>query len=235
MPLRPLLARVEARTLLVVLLVAAALWAFAGLAEEVVEGDTRALDEALLLALRVPGDLSDPIGPASVETAMRDVTALGGFTVLTLTTLAVMGALAARRQGRSALFLGLAVAGGQALSHLAKALFDRPRPDLVPHGTEFVSASFPSGHSMMAAVTWLTLAVMLARAEPRRRMKAYWIALAALVTAAVGVSRVYLGVHWPSDVAAGWTLGAAWALLCLVVARWLSRRGDIEPERGGEG
>ena len=86
----------------------------------------------------------------------------------------------------------------------------------------------------MAAVTWLTLAVMLARAEPKRRMKVSWITLAALVTVAVGVSRDYLGVHWPSDEAAGWTLGAAWALLCLLVARGLERRGEIEPERGGQ-
>ena len=233
-PLRPLLALAEARTLVGLLLVAATLWLFAGIAEETMEGDTHALDEALLLALRAPGDLSDPIGPAGVETAMRDITALGGITVLGLLTLAVMGALALRRHGRSAVFLGLAVAGGQLLSHATKALFDRPRPDLVPHGTEVLSASFPSGHSMMAAVTWLTLAVMLARVETRRRMKVYWLALAAVVTVAVGVSRVYLGVHWPSDVAAGWTLGAAWALLCLLVARWLGRRGNIEPERGGQ-
>jgi undecaprenyl-diphosphatase len=230
-PLRPLLARVEARTLLALLLVAGALWAFAGIAEEVTEGDTHAIDTSLLLALRSPTDVSDPIGPIWVETAMRDITALGGLTVLASVTLAAMGALALQRHGRSALFLGVAVAGGQLLSHGAKLLFDRPRPDLVPHGTAVVSTSFPSGHSMMAAVTWLTLAMMLARAEPRRRMKAYWIVLAAVVTVAVGVSRVYLGVHWPSDVLAGWTLGAAWALLCLAVARWLSRRGDIEPER----
>ncbi|TNC70949.1 phosphatase PAP2 family protein [Rubellimicrobium roseum] len=232
-PLRPFLARVEAKTLLAVLLTAAALWTFVGLADEVAEGDTHAFDESLLLALRSPTDISDPLGSPAIETAVRDVTALGGVTVLTFVTLSVMGALAIRRHGRSALFLGVAVAGGQALSHFSKTFFDRPRPDLVPHGTEFVSTSFPSGHSMMAAVTWLTLAVMLARAEPRRRMKVYWIALAALVAVAVGVSRVYLGVHWPSDVLAGWTLGAAWALLCLLAARWLSRRGDIEPERGG--
>lgn len=233
-PLRPLLARVEARTLLVLIFVAAALWGFVNLADEVEDGDTHAFDQAFLLALRSPGDLSDPIGPRVVETAMRDVTALGGFTVLTAVTLAVMGALALRRQGKSAIFLGFAVAGGQALSHLAKAFFDRPRPDLVPHGTDVVSTSFPSGHSMMAAVTWLTLSVMLARAESQRRMKAYWIILASLVAVAVGVSRVYLGVHWPSDVLAGWTLGATWALLCLLAARWLSRRGRIEPEREGE-
>lgn len=227
-------ARIEVRTLLILLLVAGALWSFAGLAEEMREGDTHAIDEALLLALRTPGAPDDPIGPTVVETAMRDITALGGVTVLTALTLSVMGALAFRRQGRSALFLGVAVLGGQLLSHGAKTLFDRPRPDLVPHGTEVLTASFPSGHSMMAAVTWLTLAVMLARAEQRRRMKVYWIALAVVVTVAVGVSRVYLGVHWPSDVAAGWTLGAAWALLSLLAARWLERRGEIEPERGDD-
>ena len=233
-PLRPLLARIETRTLLAVLLVAAALWTFGGLAEEVMEGDTHAVDEALLLALRTPGHPDDPLGPTAVETAMRDITALGGFTVLTLVTVAVVGALALRGHRRSAVFLAFAIGSGQFLSHVVKTFFDRPRPDLVSHGTEVLSSSFPSGHSMMAAVTWLTLAVMLARAEPKRRMKVYWITFAALVTVAVGASRVYLGVHWPSDVAAGWTLGAAWALLCLIVARWLERRGEIEPERGGQ-
>lgn len=232
-PLRPLLARPETRALLAVLLVATPLWVFGGLAEEVMEGETHAIDEALLLALRTPGRPDDPLGPVAIETAMRDLTALGGFTVLGLVTLAVVGALAIRGHRRSAAFLIVAIGTGQILSHVVKTFFDRPRPDLVPHGTAVLSSSFPSGHSMMAAVTWLTLAVVLARTEPKRRMKVYWIALAALVTVLVGVSRVYLGVHWPSDVAAGWTLGAAWALLCLVVARWLERRGEIEPESDG--
>ncbi|WP_210530211.1 phosphatase PAP2 family protein [Rubellimicrobium arenae] len=230
--MRPFLDRVDARTLVTLLVIAAGLWVFEALADEVMEGGTHAVDETLLLALRSPTDLSDPIGPKAVETAMRDITALGGITVLTFVTLSVMGALALRRHGRSALFLGFAVGSGQILAHFAKALFDRPRPDLVPYGTEFVSTSFPSGHSLMAAVTWLTLAVMLARAERQRRMKVYWVTLAAIVTMMVGVSRVYLGVHWPSDVLAGWILGAAWALLCLIAARWLGRRGRIEPERG---
>jgi undecaprenyl-diphosphatase len=233
-PLLPLLAKIETKTLLIVLFVAAALWGFGGLAEEVMEGETHAFDERLLLALRTPGHPDDPIGPVAMETAMRDITALGGFTVLSLVTAAVVGALAIRGQRRSAVFLAVAVGSGQLLSQVAKTFFDRPRPDLVPHGTEVLSSSFPSGHSMMAALTWLTLAVMLARAEHKRRVKAYWIALAALVTVAVGISRVYLGVHWPTDVAAGWTLGATWALLCLLVARWLERRGEIEPERGGQ-
>jgi undecaprenyl-diphosphatase len=124
----------------------------------------------------------------------------------------------------------IAVAGGQVVTTLAKHGFDRPRPDLVPHGMQVYTASFPSGHSMMAAVTYLTMAVLVARVQPTRALKAYVLALAVLVTVAVGISRVYLGVHWPTDVLAGWSAGAAWALGCWLVARWLARRGAVEPE-----
>lgn len=227
----PLLARVETRTLLVLLLIAAALSGFWALADEMTEGDTHAWDASLLLSLREPGDPDDPIGGGNIEEAMRDLTALGGATWLIFLTAATAGALALLRQARSSLLLLAAVAGGQALSYATKGFFDRPRPDLVSHEAYIHTASFPSGHSMMAAVTYLTLAVMLARAVPRRRLKAYFIGMAALLTVAVGVSRVYLGVHWPSDVLAGWMIGAAWALLFYTVAEWLGRRGAVEPER----
>ncbi len=228
-----LLARVEARSLLALLATALLLWGFAELAGAIAEGSPSSFDESLLLALRSPGDLSDPIGPVWMETVMRDLTALGGFAVLLLVTLTALALLVLKGQPRSALVLAVAAAGGQALSSSVKALFDRPRPDLVPWGTDALTASFPSGHATMAAATWLTLAAMLARAEPRRRLKALYLALAALIVAAVGVSRVYLGVHWPSDVLAGWALGAAWALLCYTVAQALDRGGRIEPEREG--
>jgi undecaprenyl-diphosphatase len=230
-PLRSLLARVEARTLLILLLIAAPLWGFGFLAEEVAEGGTHAWDESLLMSLREPGDPDDPIGGGNAEEAMRDLTALGGATWLIFLTAATAGALALMRQGRSALLLIAAVAGGQVLSHLTKGLFARPRPELVSHEAYVHTASFPSGHSMMAAVVYLTLAVMLARATPKRPLKAYYVGLATLLTVAVGVSRVYLGVHWPSDVLAGWMIGAAWALLCYALADWLGRRGSVEPER----
>lgn len=211
-------------------LAAGGIWAFVELADEVVEGDTASLDRTLLLALRSPGDLADPLGPPWVEELFRDFTALGGVGVLMLLTLAVAGFLLLDRRVRAAMLVLASVGGGFVLSTLLKQLFSRPRPDLVPHESFVYTASFPSGHSMMAAVTYLTLGALLARVQPRRQVKAYLLVLAALVTLLVGISRVYLGVHWPTDVLAGWAAGAIWALLSWLVARWLQRRGQVEPD-----
>lgn len=223
--------RVEAVTLVIILAIAGALWAFVGLAAEMLEGDLHEFDERILLALRTAGDLSNPIGGPQVEVAMRDLTALGGITLLTLLTLAVLAFLILRGQRASALFLAIAIVGGQVLSHLMKFSFARPRPELVPHIVEVSSASFPSGHSMMSAVTYLTLAVMLARTERRIRIRVFYIVVAAILTMLVGLSRVYLGVHWPSDVLGGWSLGAAWALGVWLLARRMGEHGQIEPEK----
>jgi undecaprenyl-diphosphatase len=226
---------IELRTLLVLLLVGACSWAFLQIADEVVEGETRAFDTAILLAMRNPLDHSDPIGPGWVEELGRDFTALGGIAILTVLTLAVAGFLWLQGHASTMWFVLVAGAGGLAFSMLFKRGFDRPRPDLVPHEAIVYTASFPSGHSMMAAVTYLTLAVLLARVQPKRRLKVYLLTVACLLTLAVGVSRVYLGVHWPTDVLAGWTAGAAWALLCWLVASWLASRGAMEPgqDEGG--
>ena len=228
--LRKLSGRVEAVTLIAFLALAGALWAFGGLASEMMEGDLHAFDNLVLTALRTPGNPADPIGGPAVEMAMRDLTALGGTTVLALISASVVAYLLLRGRRASALFLTVAVFGGVAVTSLAKLGFSRPRPDLVPHGVDVSTASFPSGHSMMAAVTYLTLAVMLTRVEESWRLRVFVIALAAIVSVLVGVSRVYLGVHWPSDVLAGWSLGAAWALLVSLVAHWLERRGGIDAE-----
>ncbi len=225
------LSRPEPRTLIVLLLIAACLWAFFGLADEVVEGGTHTFDTRVLLAMRNPADPADPLGPGWFEELGRDVTALGGVGILTAMTLSVAGFLWLQGNRRSMWLMLVAVGGGQLLSSLAKLGFDRPRPELVPHGTLVYTTSFPSGHSMMAAVTYLTLATMVARVQPTRALKAYVLSLAVLVTVAVGVSRVYLGVHWPTDVLAGWTAGAAWALGCSAVATWLESRGAVEAER----
>lgn len=218
-------------TLVLLAVIAGALWGFMELSDEVMEGDTHELDEAVLLLMRTAGDPADPIGPGWVEEAGRDITALGGVSVLVLITLLATVYLLLRRKGRATALVLVAVSGGLILSTLMKAGFDRPRPDLVPHGSIVHTASFPSGHSMMAAVVYLTLAALLLRLHPQRRVKTFLLASAILLTLLVGVSRVYLGVHWPTDVLAGWTAGAAWASACWLVAGWLQRRGSIEDDR----
>ncbi|QKT04875.1 phosphatase PAP2 family protein [Ectothiorhodospiraceae bacterium 2226] len=215
--------------LLSLLILAGGAWGFIELADEVLEGATQSVDERILLAMRTPGDPATPIGPPWLAELGRDVTALGGVAVLTTMVLISAGYLLLAAKYRSAVFMVLAVAGGLVLSSLLKLAIDRPRPELVSHESLVYTASFPSGHAMMAAVTYLTLAVMLARVQPRRRLKAYLLLVALLITVAVGLSRIYVGVHWPSDVLAGWTAGAAWAALCWLVALWLQRSGRVEP------
>jgi undecaprenyl-diphosphatase len=159
---------------------------------------------------------------------MVDITSLGSTAVLTLITAATIGYLLISRRRAAALLVLASIGGGSLISTLLKIGFERPRPDLVAHLAEVHSASFPSGHAMLSAVTYLTLGALLARVQPRRRLKAYLIGLAVLLTMMVGVSRIFLGVHWPTDVLAGWCLGAAWAMGCWLVALWLQRRGEVE-------
>ena len=221
--------RHELGTIVSLLVLCSGLWGFVELADEVVEGDTASIDHRILLALRNPDNLSDPIGPRWVEELMRDFTGLGGVGVVTFLTVAATGFLLLEGRRRAMLLLLAAVLGGILASLTLKWSFDRPRPELVPHGSYVYTSSFPSGHSMMAAATYLTIGALLARMHSDVRTKAYFIVLATLLTVAVGFSRVYLGVHWPTDVLAGWTMGGFWALLCWTGARRLQRRGDIEP------
>lgn len=214
------------------LAIALGLWAFAEIADEVREGDIQAFDQRVLESLRTPGDLSDPLGPAWLEQSVRDITALGGTTILTLITLAVAGFLVLEHKPRTIAFLLLAVVGGLLLSLALKAGFARPRPDFLPHGQQVYTASFPSGHSMNAAIVYLTLAAIMARAHRAHVIKIYVLTTALLITALVGVSRIYLGVHWPTDVLAGWSAGAAWAMFCWLLIYHLQRRRMVEEEAG---
>ena len=222
--------RLELVPILVLVLVAGGIWLFAEIADEVGEGETRQIDEQILLALRNPADRSDPLGPRWLEEMERDFTALGGIGVLLLLTVAVSVYLMLDGKKHAALLVLLAVGGAWGGSHLLKQGFQRSRPDLVPHGSYVYTTSFPSGHSMMSAATYLTLGALLARTHSRRRLKVFLLVFAALLTLVVGSSRVYLGVHWPTDVLAGWTAGGVWALLIWLLARWLQHRGTVESE-----
>jgi undecaprenyl-diphosphatase len=222
--------RLEVAALVLLLACAGAAWAFVELADEMLEGDTDTWDRKILLAMRAAEDADDPIGPVWFEEMVRDVTAFGGYAAMLGLTALVAGFLWLDGRRSMALLIALAVASGVGLSTLLKHGFERPRPDLVPHMMPVSTPSFPSGHSMVSAVAYLTLGAMLARTQARKRLKVYVLASAFLLTAAIGTSRVYLGVHWPSDVLAGWAAGACWALACWLAAWRLQVISAAEPE-----
>ncbi len=197
-------------------LAALLLWGFAAVADEVLEGDTTVFDSTVKGWFRAPGAPETPWGPVWLQEAVRDLTALGSFTVLGTVLVATVLYLAFSGKLRSALFVLISVIGGTILSTGLKAAFDRPRPDVEAAARVF-TASFPSGHATVSAVVYLTLGLLMAEAVSHGRLKAYFIVLGILLTFAIGVSRIYLGVHFPTDVLAGWALGGAWALVCWIV------------------
>ena len=218
------LVRREFKLLITILVIVAALWIFLVLADAVRGGAVQQFDDAILLAFRQPEHSDIPRGPAWLADVMRDITSLGGAPVITLFTLSVAGYLALRRKYQPLLLLSIASVGGALLDLGLKTVVGRGRPDIVPHLMTADSMSFPSGHSLMSMVVYLVLAVLLTPQLPDRRARVYVIAVALLFTLIIGVSRVYLGVHYPSDVLGGWSMGLAWATLCWLVTWYLERR-----------
>lgn len=204
-----------------------AVWGFARLADNAPDGAYLELENRVMQAMRHDGH---PIGGALLADGMRDLTALGGAVVIVLMTLLILGYLCLCRRYRVALLIAVATAGGQGLNATLKYGFARERPEATLHLVEVRSPSFPSGHSMAASIFYITSGALLARTAKRRREKFYLMASALLLTFAVGFSRVYLGVHYPTDVLAGWCAGAAWAILCWFFADWLARRGALRAE-----
>ena len=200
--------------LLIVLLVG-----FAALTLAIVGGRTIGFDRSLLLALRSPAPTHLPLGSRWVQEAARDVTALGGFTVLTLVTVIAATLLTIRRRWRAAVVLVAAAIGAQVTAETIKHYVNRPRPLLVPHLDLVYSTSFPSGHAVMSPTVYFTLAALVSATATRSANRLVVFGMATLVVAAIGVSRVYMGVHWPSDVLGGWMLGAVFALTASCAAR----------------
>ncbi|BFM09288.1 phosphatase PAP2 family protein [Halioxenophilus aromaticivorans] len=194
---------------------------FLVLAYCVSQGYTQQLDESLLLSLRTEGNPNDPIGSGFVEELVRDITALAGTAILTVATILIAIFLMLQRKLALAAMTIIAIGGASIVSGSLKHLFDRDRPAMVAHGMEVFNQSFPSGHATQAAATYLFLAFLIGSQMANLAIKRFAVAAAITLFAMIGVSRVYLGVHWPSDVLAGWLVGSAWAVLLWYITQKL--------------
>ena len=212
-----------------VLAIAVLLSLFGFIAREVTRGKPVALDRCVILALRSSANPSRPIGPAWLQEAARDVTSLGSIIVVVMTTAAIAGQFfLAHKPGVACLML-LAVGGGLALNNLLKLVFARHRPDVITSSARVFTTSFPSGHATLSAIAYLTIGALLSRASPSAALSLYFMVLAVFLTALIGFSRIYLGVHYPTDILAGWCIGAAWAIFCWMLMAWLQNHGQVEP------
>ena len=216
---------VEALTMLGVALIAVlGALVFIAVAGEVAEGDTQQIDEAIVQWFRQPGNPAQARGPAWLAEVAIDITALGSTVVLLMVVLAVSGFLWIHNQHRLLLLLIAAITGGHILNGLMKLAFARARPSIVPHLREVFTYSFPSGHAALSAIVYLTIGILLFEVVRGPRARIYCLSVAMLTTALVGFSRVYLGVHYPSDVLAGWATGIAWAAICWLAVQYMARR-----------
>ena len=222
-------AKSELGAVAALMVIAGGLLAFLHVSEEVAEGDTHAFDLAVLTALRLPGDPNSLIGPKWLHIAATDITALGSVTVLGLIVLLAVIFMASLKRWTEALVVLVGAVGGMEISQGLKALFGRERPDLVYRAVEASNPSFPSGHAMLSAVVFLTLGALAARFATLRRVKALALGSGVLLSVLVGMSRIYLGVHWTSDVLGGWSLGAAWAMACWLAAWAWERKFSRRP------
>lgn len=204
-----------------------ALWGLAALTEEVLEGDTARFDRAVLLWL------NEHATPGLDRVAIQ-VTALGDNLVVVV--LAVVAAALLRLSGEKAYaaLIVLAVGGAGVLTPVLKLVFDRPRPTVfeVRAHYEVSTAAYPSGHATMSMVVLLAVAFVIHRLAARAWVGVLALTLAGVLVLLIGLSRLYLGVHHPSDVVAGLAIGFAWTVACAVTVEALGqRRGRRDRER----
>jgi|ERR1035438_65863 undecaprenyl-diphosphatase len=216
------LAGIEIKVLVAVLAIVVGTVGFILVAGFVSRGSTDHFDMQILKSFRYSDNLARPIGPEWLFEVMRDITSLGGSTIVSLITFFVIGYFILQKK-YSMLFLVLAaVIGGAVIDLELKELFSRVRPQIIPNLIPEKSFGFPSGHSMMSTIIYLSLASLIARLQVRWRDKIYIISVAIFLSFMIGISRIYLGVHYPTDVLGGWSLGLVWAALCWFVAWYIS-------------
>ncbi len=212
------------RTIVMLLVTAVVgLCCFAAVAIMVKTGQTLYLDDLLLTSLRSPTHPDVPLGSAIALGAARDITALGDVTVLTVVTVVTLGYCLMTRYYTAFFMVFVAVNTGDVLMVALKDIFKRQRPDIVPHLVNAAYTSFPSGHAMMSAIVYLTIGAILARIEPRKSVKIYLLTVFSFLPLVIGMSRVYLGVHYPSDVIAGWLAGVGWGTLSAAIVLKVSQ------------
>lgn len=211
-------AKAEFVALGAVLVVTLGTMTFIEVADDMTEADGQAFDQMVLEAMRPHADPSDAWGPWWLEEAAADITSLGGLSVLGLFALIAVGFLLIQRKHLSAALLATGLLSGVTLSEGLKSLYERARPPVEFQAVETINASFPSGHTLMATIFYLSIGAMLARTFQLRRQKAYVLGVAILLATLVGLSRIYLAAHWATDVFAGWSLGCAWAMTLWLVA-----------------
>lgn len=215
----------EISFLFIILGMVLSLFLFIVIADAVAAGEILSYDNQILLLFRNPENPSLPLGSERIQYIVRDITALGSSTLLIIITLFVVLYLALQKASRSIIYVLFAAIGGGVLVQILKHLFARQRPDIVSHLVSEISMSFPSGHSAMSAVVYLSLAVLISRIEKSYGTRIFLISAALIITLLVGLSRIYLGAHYPTDVLAGWMIGLFWALLCWFIASIIEKRG----------
>jgi undecaprenyl-diphosphatase len=198
-------------------------FAFIKLAGEILEGDTHAFDTRVLHAAH---DMRARL--SWLSEVMRDLSGLGSTVVLALATATAVGYLALVSRPITALLVAASALLGSAFVTLFKLGFGRTRPEAALAEWAASGLSFPSGHASMSAIVFLTIGTLVAGTHSRAAERVYILSTAALLTLLVGLSRVALGVHWATDVVGGWALGAAWALMWLLVARRLDSKGAVD-------
>lgn len=210
--------RFELSALILITVVVGAAWGAVEIADLPREGASRSLDEVMLSVFRSSSDRTNPVGSRGIEDISRNISSMGSNAVLVFVSIIVVSYLLAQGRKKASWLVVASIVGSLGISFVLKLLFDRPRPDLSVESVHVTTSSFPSGHAMVSMAVYTLFAALLARLDSRRWVKIFFLASAVLINLVIGITRLHLGTHWPTDLLAGWTIGAAWTTLCWLTA-----------------